>query len=38
MVPHRRKQIKNFTKHHNKLVKETLKTPYLIRFITKFKK
>ncbi len=35
MVPNRRKQISNFMKHKNSLIKETLKTPIIVRLLRK---
>ncbi|MGM2817334.1 NUDIX hydrolase [Bacillus cereus group sp. Bce001] len=35
MVPNRRKQISNFMKHKNLLIRETLKTPFMVRVLQK---
>jgi ADP-ribose pyrophosphatase len=35
MVPNRRTQISNFMKHKNSLIKETLKTPIIVRLLRK---
>lgn len=35
MVPNGRKQINNFMKHQNSLIKETLKTPFMVRLLKK---
>ncbi|ENQ3078726.1 NUDIX hydrolase [Bacillus cereus] len=35
MVPNRKKQINNFMKHKNSLIKETLKTPFMVRLLKK---
>jgi 8-oxo-dGTP diphosphatase len=35
MVPNRRKQISNFMKYKNSLIKETLKTPFMIKLLKK---
>ena len=35
MVPNRKKQINNFMKHKNSLIKETLKTPFMVKVLKK---